>query len=143
MLNGALTLGTYDGANVEIHQQAGADNIFIFGMSAQEAAIMKANGYNPEGYYDNHDTIRRVIDRIHNGVNGATFQELASELKTNDRYMCAADFDAYRAVQARASEVYRDPLLWNRMSLMNIAGAGFFSADRSVDDYAEIIWSLK
>ncbi|MCL2754370.1 MAG: glycogen/starch/alpha-glucan family phosphorylase [Oscillospiraceae bacterium] len=143
MLNGALTLGTYDGANVEIHQQAGDENIFIFGMSAQDAAIVKSNGYNPQGYYNSHDGIRRVIDRIQNGVHGATFGELATELRTNDRYMCAADFDAYRAVQHRASTVYKNPLEWNKMSLMNIAGAGFFSADRSVDDYAEIIWSLK
>jgi starch phosphorylase len=143
MLNGALTLGTYDGANVEIHSQAGDDNIFIFGMNAQEAAIMKANGYSPEGYYNSNATVKSVIDRIHNGVNGATFHELAQELRTVDRYMCCADFEAYRAIQAKASSVYRNPLEWNKMSLMNIAGAGLFSADRSVRDYAETIWHLK
>jgi starch phosphorylase len=143
MLNGALTLGTYDGANVEIHSQAGDDNIFIFGMNAQEAAILKANGYSPESYYNSNAMIRNVIDRIHNGVNGATFHELAQELRTVDRYMCCADFDAYRAVQARASAVYKTPAEWNKMSLMNIAGAGLFSADRAVRDYAETIWGLK
>ena len=141
MLNGAVTLGTYDGANVEIHSQAGEENIFIFGMSAQEAAIMKGS-YSPESYYNQNGVIRNVIDRINHGINGATFSELATELRTKDRYMCFADFDAYRAIQAKASEVYKNPLDWNRMSLMNIAGAGFFSADRSVRDYAETIWHL-
>ena len=142
MLNGALTLGTYDGANVEIHSQVGDDNIFIFGMSAQEAAILKGNGYSPETYYKNNPVIKNVLDRIVNGVNGATFHELGHELKTSDRYMCLADFDAYRAIQAKASAVYKNPLEWNKMSVANIAGAGYFSADRAVRDYAETIWNL-
>ncbi|MCL1881597.1 MAG: glycogen/starch/alpha-glucan phosphorylase [Oscillospiraceae bacterium] len=143
MLNGALTLGTYDGANVEMHAQVGDENIVIFGMSTEEAAILKANGYHPEGYYNNHHMIKNVIDRIHNGVNGATFHELAHELKTKDRYMCFADFDAYRTAQSKISQIYKDPHKWNSMSLVNIAEAGLFSADRSVRDYARTIWDLK
>jgi len=148
MLNGALTLGTYDGANVEIHSQVGNEtpndnnNIFIFGMNAHEVAIMKANGYSPEGYYNNNATIKNVINRMNSGINGATFNELAHDLKTDDRYMCLADFDSYREAQAKASAVYKDPLEWNKMSLHNIAGAGLFSADRAVKDYAETIWNL-
>ncbi|MCL2036079.1 MAG: glycogen/starch/alpha-glucan phosphorylase, partial [Oscillospiraceae bacterium] len=142
MLNGALTIGTYDGANVEIHSQVGDENIFIFGMNAQEAAIMKANGYSPEGYYNNNDTIKNVIDRMYNSVNGVPFQEVADDLRTSDRYMCLADFESYRAAQAKASQVYRNPQEWNKMSLANIAGAGLFSADRAVRDYAETIWNL-
>jgi starch phosphorylase len=148
MLNGALTIGTYDGANVEIHSQVGntnpseSNNMFLFGMSAQEAAIMKANGYSPEGYYNNNTVIKNVIDRMYHNVNGAEFQEVADDLRTSDRYMCLADFDSYRAAQAKASEIYRNPLEWNKMSLHNIAGAGLFSADRSVRDYAETIWNL-
>jgi starch phosphorylase len=148
MLNGALTIGTYDGANVEIHSQVGntspseSNNMFLFGMSAAEAAIMKANGYSPEGYYNNNPVIKNVVDRIYHNVNGAEFQEVADDLRTSDRYMCLADFDSYRAAQLKASEIYKNPHEWNRMSLANIAGAGLFSADRSVRDYAETIWNL-
>ena len=142
MLNGGLTLGTYDGANVEIHGQVGDENMFLFGMDAQEAAITKASGYNPGWHYDNNPVIKNVLDRITGGVNGAQFNELAHDLKTSDRYMCCADFNAYRAAQAKASKIYRTPAEWNKMSLMNIAGAGLFSADRAVKDYADTIWNL-
>lgn len=142
MLNGALTLGTYDGANVEIHDLVGDDNMFLFGMSTPEANIMKANGYTPGGYYSHNHVIRAAIDRINNGVNGVKFDEVADMLKNEDRYMCLADFDSYRAAQGKVSESYRDVLLWNKMSLVNIAEAGFFSADRSVTEYAENIWNL-
>ncbi|MCL2086469.1 MAG: glycogen/starch/alpha-glucan family phosphorylase [Oscillospiraceae bacterium] len=142
MINGALTLGTYDGANVEIHQQVGDDNIFIFGMSAPEVNVLSANGYHPEGYYENNPIIKAVINRLYYGVNGATFRELADTLKMQDRYMCLADFESYRTAQKNVSDCYEDPLLWNRMSLVNIAGAGLFSADRAVSEYASSIWNL-
>ncbi|MDR2532512.1 MAG: glycogen/starch/alpha-glucan family phosphorylase [Oscillospiraceae bacterium] len=142
MLNGALTLGTYDGANVEIHELVGDDNMFLFGMSTPEANIMKANGYTPEGYYKHNLVIKAAIDRIYNGINGVKFEEIGDMLKTTDRYMCLADFDSYRTSQKRASELYCDVKLWNKMSLVNIAEAGFFSADRSVTEYATQIWNL-
>ncbi|MDR0222952.1 MAG: glycogen/starch/alpha-glucan family phosphorylase [Oscillospiraceae bacterium] len=142
MLNGAVTMGTYDGANVEIHSQVGDDNIFIFGMNASEAGIMRANGYSPERYYNDNKAIHAVLNKMYSGVNGATFNELANTLRQTDRYMCLADFDSYRAAQAKAGEVYKDLYKWNKMSLANIAGAGIFSADRAVTDYAATIWNL-
>jgi starch phosphorylase len=135
-------MGTYDGANVEIHSQVGDENIFIFGMNAQEAGIMKANGYSPEGYYTNHPLINSVVNKMNNGVNGAKFNELAQTLQRDDRYMCFADFDSYRNAQIKAGETYKDLYAWNKMSLANIAGAGIFSADRAVRDYAATIWNL-
>ncbi len=142
MLNGAITMGTYDGANVEIHGQVGDDNIFIFGMSTPEVNVMKTNGYSPDGYYDRNDVIRGAIDAIYRGFNGAKFDEVANAIRYVDQYMCLADFDSYHNTQIRASQTYRDTLKWNKMSLANIAGAGIFSADRAVTDYARDIWEL-
>ena len=143
MLNGAVTMGTYDGANVEIHGQVGDDNIFIFGMSTPEVNVMHQNGYSPDGYYDHNDVIRGAIDRMYGGFNGATFEEVANTIRYVDRYMCLADFDSYRAAQQKASSIYGDIIKWNRMSLANIAGSGIFSADRAVSDYAANIWKMK
>ncbi len=142
MLNGAVTMGTYDGANVEIHEQVGDDNIYIFGMSTPEVNVMKSNGYSPDGYYNRNETIKAAIDAMYRGFNGATFNEVADAVRYVDQYMCLADFESYRATQERASNEYRDLTKWNRMSLANIAGAGIFSADRAVSDYARDIWKL-
>ena len=142
MLNGALTMGTYDGANVEIHEAVGDDNIFIFGMSTPEVNQLKAEGYNPEKIYNSHAVIKSVLEKMYKGINGATFEEVANSLRHADRYMCFADFDSYRGMQAKASETYKDKYLWNKMSLTNIASAGIFSADRAVTDYARDIWKL-
>ena len=143
MLNGALKIGTYDGANVEIHEAVGTDNIFIFGMRTPEVNDMRMRGYNPEGYVNSNPTIRDAIQRMYNGINGATFEEVANSIKFKDFYMALADFDSYRGTQAYISEVYKNPSEWNKKSLMNIAGAGRFSADRAVQDYARDIWDLK
>ena len=142
MLNGALTMGTYDGANVEIHGAVGNDNIFIFGMSTPEVNQLKAEGYNPENIYNSHAVIKSVLEKMYKGINGATFEEVANSLRHADRYMCFADFDSYRGMQAKASETYKDKYQWNKMSLTNIASAGIFSADRAVTDYARDIWKL-
>lgn len=142
MLNGALTMGTYDGANVEIHEAVGDDNIFIFGMSTPEVNQLKAEGYDPEKIYNSHAVIKSVLEKMYKGINGATFEEVANSLRHADRYMCFADFDSYRGTQAKASETYKDKYLWNKMSLTNIASAGIFSADRAVTDYARDIWKL-
>lgn len=142
MLNGALTMGTYDGANVEIHEAVGDDNIFIFGMSTPEVNQLKAEGYDPEKIYNSHAVIKSVLEKMYKGINGATFEEVANSLRHADRYMCFADFDSYRGTQAKASETYKDKCLWNKMSLINIASAGIFSADRAVTDYARDIWKL-
>ncbi len=143
MLNGALTLGTLDGANVEIKDQVGIDNIFIFGMTAEEVLAKQAQGYRPEDYCNNNDVINKAINKMYHGINGCTFEEVANSLKFKDPYMVLADFDAYQCAQQYVSECYKDPAKWNKMSLHNIAGAGIFSADRSVEDYARDIWKLK
>lgn len=141
MLNGAITLGTMDGANVEIHEAVGDENIITFGMSAEEVVARKSS-YHPEKYYNENGIIRAAIDKMTGGINGNTFEEVANSLKYSDPYMVLADFDSYAAAQVRSSELYRDQNKWQKMSLANIAGAGIFSADRSVEDYARDIWGL-
>lgn len=143
MLNGALTLGTLDGANIEIKDQVGIDNIFIFGMTADEVLAKLAQGYRPEDYFNNNDVISGAINKMYSGINGSSFEEVANSLKYKDPYMVLADFDAYQSAQQYVSECYKNPEKWNRMSLHNIAGAGIFSADRAVEDYARDIWKLK
>ena len=143
MLNGALTLGTYDGANVEIHEAVGTDNIFIFGMRTPEVNELRMKGYRPEDYINNSQVIRDVMQRMYNRINGATFEEVANSIRNKDFYMALADFDSYRGTQHYISEVYRNQPEWNKKSLFNIAGAGRFSADRAVTDYARDIWNLK
>lgn len=141
MINGAITLGTMDGANVEIHEQVGDDNIIIFGMNVDEVNACKA-GYKPMDIYNSNQVVKQAIDTIQYGVNGVQFPEIADTLKNTDTYMALKDFDSYQAAQRYASECYSDKLKWQRMSLANIAGAGIFSADRSVEEYAKDIWGL-
>ncbi len=141
MINGAITLGTLDGANVEIHEQVGDDNIFLFGMNVDEVEAAK-HGYNSIDVYNSNQVIRDAIDTIEKGVNGEVFAEIASSLKNTDTYMALADFDSYQQAQKYASECYADKMKWQKMSLANIANAGIFSADRSVEDYARDIWHL-
>ena len=142
MLNGAITLGTKDGANIEIGEAAGDENIVNFGMTADEVAELKARGYHPQQYYQSNENIRKAIDMLTNGIGGVRFDEIANQLKNNDTYMALADFDSYRAAQQKISEIYRDPMKFSNMSLMNIAGAGIFSADRAIHEYAHNIWHL-
>lgn len=142
MINGAVTLGTMDGANVEIHEQVGDDNIIIFGMNVDEVNAAKPN-YRPMDVYNSNQVVKAAIDRLTSGINGEQFSEIANTLKNTDSYMALADFDSYQQAQAYASECYRDKMKWQKMSLANIANAGIFSADRSVEDYARDIWGLK
>ncbi len=141
MLNGAVTLGTMDGANVEICEQVGKENIITFGMSSDEVTARKSS-YHPEKYYNENGIIRASIDKLYGGVNGNTFEEVANSLKNSDPYMVLADFEDYQRAQAYASECYKDQTKWQKMSLKNIACAGIFSADRAVEDYARDIWGL-
>ena len=143
MLNGAVTLGTLDGANIEIREAVGDDNIIIFGMKNEEVNALKARGYNPEDIYAKNETIRKCINRMYQGINGCVFSEVANSLKSQDPYMVLADFESYRQAQKFSSETYRDKMKWAKMSLNNIAGAGIFSADRAVNEYAKNIWHLK
>ncbi len=143
MLNGAITLGTLDGANVEIHDAVGDENIFIFGMKTPDVENLKRAGYNPQNYINNNETLRNAIDFIRNGVNGKRFDEIVSSLTNSDPYMALADFADYQKAQKAVSKAYADRENFAKMSLMNISGAGIFSADRSIMDYADYIWNTK
>lgn len=144
MINGAVTLGTMDGANVEIYEAVGDDNIIIFGMNTPEADQLQKNGYNPSTYYHNNAELHKTIDFLNNvGINGQKFPEVGATIIHHDPYMVLADFADYRNAQKKAEALYGDRKLWNKMSLMNIAGAGIFAADRSINDYARDIWHTK
>lgn len=143
MMNGAITLGTEDGANVEIHKAVGDDNIIIFGMHTPEVLSLQKNGYSPARYYNNNPELKESLDFIGKGIAGQPFENIYNSLRTNDRYMALADFADYRKAQQKASALYNDREKWNKMSLVNIAKSGIFAADRSIDDYAKNIWHLK
>ena len=132
-----------DGANIEIHDAVGSDNIFIFGMKTPEVNELKRRGYNPMNYYNNNQELHNVIDFIaKNDIAGKRFPEIANIIN-NDPYMVLADFADYRRVQQYAVSVWADKKKWQQMSLMNISGAGIFSADRAIHEYADNIWHTK
>ena len=138
MINGAVTLGTLDGANVEIFESVGFDNIFIFGMKTPEAREL-AKQYDPQRYYHNNADIRKIVDFINHGVNGLQFPEIANIIN-HDPYMVLADYADYHRAREEMVEAYKNQYTWSQKSLMNIAGAGIFAADRAIDDYAKTIW---
>jgi len=145
-LNGALTIGTMDGANVEMYEQVGADNIFIFGMNVEEVNALRAKGYNPHGFIDRNPYLKRAIELIRMdffspAVRGV-FQPLVDSLNY-DYYMVAADFDSYMQTHERLAELYRDQKEWCKRAIHNIANMGTFSSDRSIREYAEKIWEIK
>ena len=143
MINGAVTLGTMDGANVEIYECVGENNIFIFGMSTDEVNALTARGYNPRSYYEGNPRIRRVVDFIKDGILGKNFDSIYNYLVNSDPYMNLADFESYCAAHERVNEAYADKDRFAKMSLRNIANAGMFASDRSVTDYADGIWKTK
>lgn len=147
MINGAVTIGTMDGANVEIHERVGDENIFIFGLLAEEVEKLKGH-YNPTSYYNSDHRIKAIIDLLRKGIAGTNFGEIADSLTVGrgggaDPYMVLADFGSYVDAQSKVSEAYRDRYRFEKMSLVNIARSGFFAADRSVEEYAQRIWRLK
>ena len=142
MISGAVTLGTLDGANVEIADAAGRDNEIIFGMLTPEVNALKGMGYHPSSFIYDDDVAMAVLDLLEKGWNGENFSEITNNLRNSDPYMVMADFKDYRRAQADVQRLYADRETWNRMSLMNIANAGIFSADRSVTDYARNIWGI-
>ena len=142
MLNGAVTLGTLDGANVEIADAAGRENEIIFGMLTPEVNALKGMGYHPSSFIYDDDVAMAVLDLLEKGWNGENFSEVTNNLRNSDPYMVMADFKDYRRAQADVQRLYSDRETWNRMSLMNIANAGVFSADRAVMDYARGIWGI-
>lgn len=148
MINGALTIGTLDGANVEMAEAVGNDNIFIFGLKANEVDDIWRSGYSSSKYYNDSPRLRRIIEALIIGFNGESFSDMANYLLTGspiaDPYMCMADFVSYSKTQHKISDLYvKDKRKWNQMSLRNIAASGYFAADRSIKEYAENIWNLK
>lgn len=148
MINGAITIGTMDGANVEMSEAVGEDNIFIFGLRADEVEEVWNKGYNASQYYNQNDRLRKVIEMLIKGFNGESFSDMANYLLTGspvaDPYMCMADFESYYTAQKQLKALYtEDEQRWSKISLNNIAGAGIFSADRSIKEYADHIWNLK
>ncbi len=139
MINGAVTLGTLDGANVEIFKEVGNENIVLFGMTTPAVNDLKARGYRPLDFYNSNEIIRGAVDELRMG----RFSAIADNLMHADPYMVLADFESYRRAQECTAEYYNNREKWNTMSLMNIAKAGIFSADRSINDYARDIWTLK
>ena len=148
MMNGALTIGTLDGANVEMHQQLGDENIFLFGLTADQVDALRRQGYRSMDYYYQNQDLKRVIDAISYGFNGVSYSDLTNRLlygaggSSADEYLLLADFDSYCKAHQRSLATYANKEQWNRMSLINIARSGIFAADRSISDYARDIWKV-
>ncbi|MGC1455051.1 MAG: glycogen/starch/alpha-glucan phosphorylase [Nitrospirota bacterium] len=147
-LNGALTIGTLDGANIEMREEVGRENIFIFGMNTDEVAATRANGYNPRNIYDANDELRQALDMINGGYFSADepnrfhpiFDALVGQ---GDHYLLLADYASYIACQEQVDALYRDPAEWARRAILNVAGMGKFSSDRTIGEYADRIWGVK
>jgi starch phosphorylase len=143
-MNGALTIGTLDGANVEIREAVGSDNFFLFGLTTEQVTAKKAAGYNPWDYYNNNPELKLVIDRLSSGFfsHGDTnlFKPLVDSLLYHDEYLLFADYQSYVECQERVGNAYKDQDHWTRMSILNIARMGKFSSDRSIQDYLRTIW---
>merc|ERR1712002_489300 len=147
MLNGALTIGTLDGANVEMAEEMGRENIFIFGMTVPEVSALEKKGYNAQLYYNANPELKQVIDMISSGYfsNGdsQTFRDLMDSLLYHDRFLTLADFDAYIAAQDLVNATYLDTATWAKMAIHNIASSGKFSSDRTISEYAREIWGVE
>ena len=143
-LNGAMTVGTLDGANVEIRERVGAENFFLFGMTVDEVEKKYAEGYNPASYYEADPRLKHAIDMVADGTfsNGdkTVYEDLVHDWLTKDWFMTLADFSAYMDIQSEIEALYADELEWNRKALLNVANSGYFSSDRSMEDYLERIW---
>jgi starch phosphorylase len=136
-LNGALTIGTLDGANVEIRDRVGAENFFLFGLDVTEAVALRSGDYRPREYYERDPELRAVVETV------ARYDEgIANDLLHHDEYLTMADFRSYLECQDRVAKAWRDPDTWTRMSILNTARSGFFSADRTVRDYCRDIWHV-
>jgi starch phosphorylase len=147
-LNGALTIGTLDGANVEIRDEVGAENIFIFGLTADEVAALRAAGYNPWRHYESNHELRQALDMIRDGFFSpedrsrylSVFEALTAQ---GDHYLLLADYAAYVACQEQVGALYVDPENWTRQAILNVAGMGQFSSDRTIGQYAKTIWNVE
>ena len=142
MLGGAVTLGTLDGANVEILREVGKDNFLQFGMTSDEVDALRAKGYDPMEYIEKNDELKAALDRMRHGIAGEDFSDLADLIEGKDFYMAAADFESYMDTQRKAQELFRDKETWNRMAIMNVAGSPAFFVDRTVQEYCDNIWNM-
>ncbi|CAB1312541.1 unnamed protein product [Coregonus sp. 'balchen'] len=147
MLNGALTIGTMDGANVEMAEEAGEENLFIFGMRVEDVEAMDQTGYNAREYYERLPELKQVIDQIQTGhfspKDPELFKDVVNMLMNHDRFKVFADYEAYITCQNRVNELYKDPKDWTRTVIRNIAGSGKFSSDRTISEYAREIWGVE
>jgi len=145
-MNGALTIGTLDGANVEIREAVGPENFFLFGLTAPDVIAWKTKGYRPRDLYESNEALRGAIDAISSGLfsdgDRELFRPIVDSLLTRDDYMLLADYQTYVDCQQRASEAYRDQSDWTRMSILNCARVGRFSSDRSIREYCRHIWHI-
>ncbi|MGZ5552265.1 MAG: glycogen/starch/alpha-glucan phosphorylase, partial [Chthoniobacterales bacterium] len=146
-LNGALTIGTLDGANVEIREEVGAENFFLFGLNATEVVELKTRGYRPREVYERNAMLREVIDFITSGELGRgdaeLFRPIVDNLLGDDPFLLLADYQSYIDAQERVSALWRDPQSWTRQSILNSARMGKFSSDRSIRDYCERVWKIQ
>lgn len=146
-MNGALTIGTLDGANIEIREEAGAENFFLFGLTAEEVYALKAKGYHPIDYYNRHQELQEVIDRIANGYfshgDRELFRPIVDSLLYHDPYLLLADYQSYIDCQEEVSHAYRERDKWTRMSILNSARMAKFSSDRTIREYCQEIWHVK
>ena len=147
MINGALTVGTLDGANVEMKEACGDENIFIFGLTTKDVDRLWKIGYNATEFYADNKRLEKVIEALNRGFNGVSFSDISRYLLTGspvaDPYMCLADFGSYYDIKKEVDKTYLDKLLWAKKSLNNIATAGVFASDRAIREYADNIWGLK
>src|SRR5690606_23540367 len=145
-MNGALTLGTLDGANVEIREEVGPENFYLFGLTADQAKETRENGYDPSHYIERSARLKEVVEVIESGFfnpgQPGLFKPITDSLRYHDPYMVCADFDAYMATEHQAAMDYRDPRAWSRRALLNIAGSGKFSSDETIAQYSDEIWHL-
>jgi glycogen phosphorylase len=146
-MNGAVTVGTLDGANIEIREHVGAENFFLFGLTTEQVFALKAQGYTPLAYYNSNAELKEVIDRIASGYFSGgdvnLFKPIVDSLLYHDEYMLLADYQAYIECQDQAAQVYQEPERWTQMSILNAARSGFFSSDRTIHQYCEEIWKVK
>ncbi len=145
-LNGALTMGTMDGANIEIREHVGPENIFIFGNTTEDLDRLDARGYNPRSYYETNACLKRVVDMIANGFfspeEPARYRPITDNLLNGDHFKVLADFQSYLEVSDQADAIYKTQDTWNRMAILNTARMGFFSSDRTIEEYAQKIWNV-
>jgi len=146
-MNGALTIGTLDGANVEIREEVGAENFFLFGLTAEQVEALKSGGNRPHDYYEQNAALRDVLDFIASGAlaggDANLFRPLVDNLLGHDPFLVLADYQAYIESQEKVSALWRDPQAWTRQSILNAARMGKFSSDRSIRDYCARVWNIK